>query len=85
MANVKMRVQISGTRDGKDWPAPGQMLTVSDAEAADLIRNGMAVDPAAKPVEDASADVLGVETAVAPPKGNKAVNARAVNKARKEA
>jgi hypothetical protein len=67
MANKKVRMigQISGTRDGKDWPAPGGEITLPDDEANALIANGLAVDPSARAVqENALADVLGVEAAV---------------------
>lgn len=59
---VKMLVRISGTRDGKDWPAPGETISLPDDEADLLIRNGQAAPPR-KQEEDALADVLGVETA----------------------
>ncbi len=39
---VKMKVQISGTRDGVDWPAPGEVVEVSDVEGAKLCGNGSA-------------------------------------------
>lgn len=38
---VKMRAQISGTRDGADWPAPGDTIDVTDDEAAMLVANGL--------------------------------------------
>ena len=40
---VKMRALISGSRDGKKWPKPGETLEVPDAEAAQLIAQGIAV------------------------------------------
>lgn len=43
MAQVQMRAWISGTRDGQDWPRVGETLTCSDAEAADLVAQGLAV------------------------------------------
>jgi hypothetical protein len=39
---VTMRRQISGTRDGVDWPAPGETIEVPDEEAASLIQLGHA-------------------------------------------
>ncbi len=39
---VTMIRQISGTRDGVDWPAPGESIDVPDDEAAGLIDNGLA-------------------------------------------
>lgn len=44
---VEMRAQISGTRNGEDWPAPGVLIDVPEVEAADLIRSGLAVESAA--------------------------------------
>jgi len=43
---VKMIAQLTGTRDGEDWPRVGATIDLPDAEAADLIMNGYAVDPA---------------------------------------
>lgn len=63
---VRMLVNISGSRNGEDWPKAGETLTVPAAEAEDLIRAGIAAAPNA-PEENALADVLGVETAVANP------------------
>lgn len=40
---VKMNVQISGSRDGVEWPAIGGEITVSAAEGADLCSQGHAV------------------------------------------
>lgn len=40
--NVTMIRQISGSRDGVDWPAPGESIDVPDEEAAGLIANGLA-------------------------------------------
>ena len=51
MAKVIMRVGVTGSRDGVDWPAIGGVLTCSDAEARDLIAAGYAI-PAQKPVEE---------------------------------
>jgi hypothetical protein len=69
---VKMVAQISGTRDGKDWPKPGEDLECSTAEADDLVRAGLAVKPGDED-ENALADVLPVETATRSRKGQKAV------------
>ena len=57
MAEVIMRARISGTRNGQEWPAPGEVLSTSAAEADDLIAAGLAV---AKPGKAAA------ESAVAP-------------------
>ena len=60
---VRMVGRISGTRDGKDWPAPGETVTLPEAEATALLINGMAVDPGT--VETATGLTGNVETATA--------------------
>lgn len=52
MAKVEITARISGSRDGADWPAVGESLTVPDEEAADLVRLGFA-KILVKPVERA--------------------------------
>ncbi|MGH8950179.1 MAG: hypothetical protein ACRDX9_02030 [Acidimicrobiia bacterium] len=49
---VRMKVYISGTRNGEPWPWPGGEIVVGDVEGADLCRAGLAV-----PVADKNADV----------------------------
>lgn len=39
---IQMTKQISGTRNGLDWPAPGEEIEVSDDEGAALCEQGMA-------------------------------------------
>ena len=39
---VKMQTQISGTRNGQDWPAKGEIIDLPDDEAKDLIAGGLA-------------------------------------------
>ena len=39
---VQMLAQISGARDGENWPAPGGYITVGDDEAVALVRAGLA-------------------------------------------
>lgn len=46
--HIVMRLKITGTRDGADWPPVGGELEVPDDEGADLIRNGYAL-PADEP------------------------------------
>ena len=65
---VRMRALISGSRNGKKWPKPGQTIEVPEAEAAQLIAQGIAEDPAT--VQTATADG-GAEQAVAT--GNKSL------------
>lgn len=57
---VRMVGRISGSRDGKDWPAPGGTIELPTEEADALLINGMAVEP---DVETATAATAGVETA----------------------
>jgi hypothetical protein len=61
MTRVRMRGQVSGTRNGQPWPQVGDTVELSDDEAQTLIRGGLAVhvheDPpkverAVKPPED---------------------------------
>lgn len=54
---VRMKGEISGTRNGRPWPPRGEVVDLSDAEAVQLLSLGMVV-----PVDPAD-----VETAVAPP------------------
>ncbi|WP_146070818.1 hypothetical protein [Arthrobacter sp. B1805] len=58
---VRMIGRISGTRDGKDWPAPGEKITLPETEALQLIASGLAADPTVE--EKALAAKAGVETA----------------------
>lgn len=39
---VRMKVSMSGTRNGQPWPARGEMLECSDAEGADLVAANLA-------------------------------------------
>ncbi len=52
---VQMRVQVTGTRDGVEWPAPGSVVDLPDEEAASLIAGGMALRVAGQEPETASA------------------------------
>jgi hypothetical protein len=36
--------QVSGTRNGKDWPLPGSRLELTDDEANGLVQSGMAYE-----------------------------------------
>lgn len=69
---VRMIVQISGSRDGEDWPAPGQEVSLPEDEANQLLAMGQAAE-LNPPEEDSLADVLGVETAVA---GNRSIRSQ---------
>jgi hypothetical protein len=73
MAKVTMIAAVSGTRDGVDWPASGDVLECSDGEAADLIGAGLARPfervKNVEPVETAILEPV-VETATRKAKGN---------------
>lgn len=49
--NVTMLRKVSGTRDGVDWPDPGESIDVPDEEAASLIMLGLAKEPAEAPAD----------------------------------
>ena len=51
MPKVEMVIQISGSRNGSDWPAPGGTIDVPADEAANLISNGFARVPEGKSVK----------------------------------
>lgn len=40
--NVQIIAQISGLRNGVDWPSAGGIINLPDAEASDLIAAGLA-------------------------------------------
>lgn len=77
---VKMLFQISGTRNGVDWPAPGETVDLPDDEAAELVAQGQAAvtdtgDDAAVPQKAAPAETAVVsapENADLPAKAPKA-------------
>lgn len=47
---VRMRVTISGTRDGQSWPERGGVVELPEEEATHLVAVGLAED--AKDAED---------------------------------
>ena len=47
---VRMKVAVSGFRDGDPWPAPGGEIVVPDDEGASLCHHGIA-EPVAEPVK----------------------------------
>lgn len=49
---VRMKTDVSGSRDGQPWPKRGETFEVSDAEGVDLCASGMA-----EPVADGDQDV----------------------------
>jgi len=50
---IRLKVELSGTRDGVPWPPRGEAVDLPDAEAADLCAAGMADPVAERPVEKA--------------------------------
>ncbi|MBT2594737.1 hypothetical protein [Arthrobacter sp. ISL-72] len=71
---VRLVGKISGTRDGEDWPAPGQTIDLPEDEASQLLASGLAVNP---DVETATATTSGVETATA--RGNQPLRVSAAD------
>ena len=58
---VRMKVQMSGTRNGEEWPAKGEVAELPTAEAAHYVASGIAEEvtaPEAAPEQP--------ETATAP-------------------
>lgn len=49
---VEMLTQISGTRNGEEWPAPGATIEVPAHEAAGLILAGYAKEATDAPTPD---------------------------------
>lgn len=41
---VRMTSQVSGTRDGQNWPQPGTVVDLPESEARALVAGGSAVD-----------------------------------------
>lgn len=39
---VEMRVELSGTRNGAEWPPVGGVVDLPDGEAVDLLNAGLA-------------------------------------------
>ncbi len=71
---VRMRVMVTGTRDGVEWPQPGGILDVPADEAASLVRAGLAevAELKAEPGPEVAVPVA-AETAAAPkPRARKA-------------
>jgi hypothetical protein len=74
-----MAVDITGTRDGEEWPARGKVIDLPDDEANSYIYSGICepapdAETASDPVEADASDPVVVETAgdPAPAKAEKA-------------
>lgn len=59
---VRMKVTISGTRDGQGWPARGELVDLPDDEAQHMVQAGLAEEPG----EDDGDQAPEVEEATAP-------------------
>ena len=49
---VEMTTQISGTRNGEEWPAPGALLEVPDHEGESLVLAGYAKEATDAPTPE---------------------------------
>lgn len=59
---VRMKVSVSGLRNGKNWPEPGKTLTVGDDEGAALCAAGIAEPVAQKPKAETATKKRRAET-----------------------
>lgn len=78
---IRMRVNLSGSRDGKKWPPRGGTLEVPEDEAKQLISQGIA-EPA-DAVETATLEAA-AETATVKAPGKSVAQVRADAKAKQE-
>jgi hypothetical protein len=69
---VRMKVSLSGSRNGVSWPARGEEVVLPDGEAADLCRSGLA-EPVAEPEKN-------TETATPPAAEKRVTRKRAPSK-----
>lgn len=51
---VRMKVDVSGTRNGQEWPRRGSIVDLPDAEAIQMCEAGMAVPVVDDDVETAT-------------------------------
>jgi F0F1-type ATP synthase epsilon subunit len=64
---IKMRVSITGTRDGQEWPAAGETIDLPADEATALVDAGIAeVASNGASVKVETAAIEAPETAAAP-------------------
>lgn len=59
---IRMKVEVSGTRDGQQWPGRGETLDVDDSEGAQLCAAGLATPVVDDKVETAVPSTGDVET-----------------------
>lgn len=58
---IKLKAQITGTRNGLDWPKPGAVVDLPDDEAVSLCASGIATPVGEDRPEMATASEEGVE------------------------
>lgn len=46
---IRMKTQLTGSRNGVRWPAPGETKDLPDGEALDLVKAGLAEPVKAEP------------------------------------
>ncbi|MBO0917534.1 hypothetical protein [Streptomyces laculatispora] len=66
---VRMKVQMSGTRNGEEWPARGEVADLPTGEAQHLVASGIAEEASAVSEPE-------VETATAPNTAEKRTSGR---------
>ncbi|MFF1417470.1 hypothetical protein [Streptomyces sp. NPDC058280] len=71
---VRMKVAMSGTRNGEDWPPKGELADLPTGEAQHLVAAGIA--------EEVTDEVPEVETAAAPPEDAETAVAPAAKRGR---
>ena len=78
---VRLKTTITGTRNGVEWPAPGEVVDLPGTEAMDLCGNGLAVPVKDEGVEDAKASDDDVEERSEPRKAVTKTAPKAAKKA----
>jgi hypothetical protein len=64
---VRMKVTLSGTRDGEGWPPRGELVDLPDDEAQHMVRAGLAELPdEPEPAEPEARETPPIEEATAP-------------------
>ena len=81
---VKMKVEMSGTRNGEEWPAPGGEVNLPKAEAVKLCDAGLAV-PVAEWDEDVETREQPADVGPESPDENKKDADRSAKQAEKRA
>lgn len=58
---VIMRARLTGTRNGVEWPAPGEPVDLPQDEAELLVANGLAVADESQPAKKAAVESAAVK------------------------